>query len=277
MLGRIEQLFSDLTRAEQRVAGWVLDHPQQAARATLAEVAEACNTSQPTVIRFCRHIGLDGFREFTLRLAASLSQPASYVHRDVRPDDAIPDAVAKVLDAAIQTLVDTRQIVASMPLERAVSEIRASRQITFAGLGASGYVAQDASHKFFRLGIPCTAIVDAPSMLQFAAISRSQDVLLMVSAKGAWPDAVSAAQIAAKRGACVIALTDPASRLAKAATLVLGIDPLEDTGVFTPMSSRLAQLAVLDALHVALALALGDVASDNLRASKEVILERHAG
>ena len=276
MLNRIEHQFSDLTRAEQRVARWVLDHPQQAAGATLAEVAKACDTSQPTVIRFCRHIGLDGFREFTLRLAAALSQPASYVHRDVVPDDSIPDAVAKVMDAAIQTLVDTRRIVVSMPLERAVSRIQASRQITFAGLGASGYVAQDASHKFFRLGIPCTALADAPSMLQFAAISGSRDVLLFVSAKGAWSDAISAAQIAAQRGAYVIALTDPKSPLAEAATLVLGIEPLEDTGVFTPMSSRLAQLAVLDALHVALALALGDRATANLRASKQVIVDRNA-
>lgn len=276
MLKQIERQYPSLTTAEQRVARWVLDHPQQAAGATLAAVARACETSEPTVIRFCRHIGLDGFREFTLRLAAALSLPTSYVHRDVGPEDTIPDAVAKVLDASIQTLVDTRRTVASMPLGGAAEKIQSATQLVFAGLGASGHVAQDACHKFFRLGVPCTAVTDAPSILQRAAISVDTDVLLFVSAKGVWPDIVSAATQAAERGAFVIAVTDPESRLAGTASLVLNIEPLEDTGIYTPMSSRLAQLAVLDALHVSLALTLGDTASTNLRATKQAIAERNS-
>ena len=205
MLKRIEDASATLSRAEAKVAEWVLEHPRQASASTLAEVAAASGASEPTVIRFCRRIGLSGFREFTRWLAETLSRPASYVHRDVSAEDTIADAVTKVLDASIQALVETRAELAGSAVENAVARLRDARQIIFAGLGASGHVAGDACHKYFRLGKPCSA------------------------------------------------LTDP------------------------PMSSRLAQLAVLDALQVSLALALGEPASRRLRASKQAIGGRTGG
>ena len=93
MLQVIEQRIKDLSPAEQRVAEWVLSHPRQAAHATLATVARECGTSEPTVIRFCRHMGLAGFRELAIRLAEALSHPGNYVHRDVGPDDSTSDAI----------------------------------------------------------------------------------------------------------------------------------------------------------------------------------------
>ena len=110
MLNIIQQRTAELSRAEQRVARWVVEHPRQAARATLAEVSRECGTSQPTVIRFCRHMGLGGFRDFTIRLTEALSGPASNVHNDVSADDTASDAVAKVMDASIRSLVDIRSM-----------------------------------------------------------------------------------------------------------------------------------------------------------------------
>jgi len=271
MLSRIEHQIGALSRAEKRVAVWVLAHPRQAADATLAQVARACGVSEPTVIRFCRSIDLGGFRELTIRLTEALSRPVSYVHRDVSADDATPDAVTKVLDAAIQSLLDMRAQLSSMPIDRAAAVLRQARQISFAGLGASGHVAADACHKFFRLGTPCTAHTDTPSILQAAAIAEAGDVLFIVSHLGGWPELDEAAAVARDNGADVLALTDPASDLARVATLVFGWSPHEDTSVFTPMSSRLAQLALLDAVYVAFALSLGEIAADKLRRSKDAL------
>ena len=39
MLNEIQDRTPELSRAEQRVARWVVQHPKQASRATLAEVA----------------------------------------------------------------------------------------------------------------------------------------------------------------------------------------------------------------------------------------------
>ena len=271
MLNRIEQCTASLSRAEQRVAAWVLAHPRQAADATLAEVARACGASEPTVVRFCRSVGLSGFRELKIRLTEALSRPVSYVHRDVSADDATPDAVTKVLDAAISSLLDMRAQLSAVPIDAAAAALREARQITFIGLGASGHVAADARHKFFRLGTPCNAHTDTPSILQAAAIAGPGDVLVFISHLGGWPELDRAATTARDNGATVIALTKPGSRLASTADLVFGSDPHEDTSVYSPMSSRLAQLALLDALYVAFALSLGDVAVEKLRLSKDAL------
>ncbi len=274
MLSRIERELPTLSKTGRKVAAWVLAHPRAAADSTLAEVARASGVSEPSVIRFCRRVGLDGFRDLTLRLTEALSRPASYVHRDVDTGDSLPDAVGKVLDASIRTLVDTRANVAEFPIVKIVDRLGQARQIVFQGLGASGYVALDACHKFFRLGVPCSSLTDVPSMLQFAAIAGPGDVIIAVSASGAWPDTIRAVATAAANGATVVALTAPGSGLADAATIVLPIDPTEDTSVYTPMSSRLAHLAVLDAILVSLALSLGPSASERLRASKNAISVR---
>ena len=184
MLQAIEQRIEDLSPAEQRVARWVLGHPRQAAEATLATVARECGTSEPTVIRFCRRMGLAGFRELALRLTEALSRPASYVHRDVVADDSTLDAMTKVMDASIQSLIKIRAQLSSMPIEAAVAALSGARQLAFAGLGASGQVASDACQKFFRLGIPCTALTDTPTILQYAAIADPGDVLIIASQSG---------------------------------------------------------------------------------------------
>lgn len=276
MLTVIEERLPTLSRAEQRVARWVLEHPRQAANSKLAALAAACDTSEPTVIRFCRHVGLDGFREFTIRLTEAISRPAVYVHRNVSKDDAPADAVAKVMDASIRALIDVRARATSMPFERAVEAMSTARQLVFIGLGASGHVASDACHKFFRLGIPCTALTDTPTMLQLAAIASRDDVLLMISHRGHLQEHEHAAKSARSRGATVIALTEPTSRLASAAEILFPCHIAEDSNVYTPMSSRLAHLALLDSLQVTLALALGQEAVDKLRRSKSVLEDKLA-
>ena len=277
MLAHIEQRTPDLSPAEQRVARWVLAHPKQAAGATLAEVAAECGCSEPTVIRFCRHVGTDGFRDFTLRLTEALSRPAIYVHRSVSSDDEASDAVSKVMDASIRALIDVRARTSSMPFEEAVAVMANARQIAFIGLGASGHVASDACHKFFRLGIPCTALTDNPSVLQFSAVVERKDVLVMMSHTGHWAELVQASHLARQNGATVVALTDSRSDLADSADILFPCQGREDTSVYTPMSSRLAHLALLDALHVALALEMGEPAVEKLRGAKNALQNRASG
>jgi len=271
MLGQIKQSLDQFSRSEKRVADWVLAHPKEAVGATLAQVSKECGTSEPTVVRFCRKVGLAGFRELGIRLTEALSNPASYVHRDVRPDDSSSDAVLKVMDASIQSLIDMRSHLSVMPIDEAVAAMSSARQIAFAGLGASGHVARDACHKFFRLGVPCSSLMDTPMILQFASIAEPDDVLVLLSHTGRWPEFARAANLATGRGATVIAITNPQSDLAREATLLFPCQLIEDTGVYTPMSSRLAQLALLDAVHVALALERGEHAVDRLRKSKDAL------
>ena len=271
MLSKIKDSISDLSRAEQNVARWVIRHPRQASRSTLAAIAAACEVSEPTIIRFCRHVGADGFRDFTIQLAEELSRPVSTAHSDVHIDDTAPEAVAKVLDASIRSLTDLRSISTELPIEETVAALKDARQIAFAGLGASGHVAADACQKFFRLGIPCSALTNTPDLLQFSGIATTGDVLIITSRGGQWPELARAAELAAGQGATVIALTNRGTQLARAATILLPCDDIEDRNLYTPMSSRLAHLALLDALQVVLALEMGSEATESLERSRDAI------
>ncbi len=77
MLTEIHRALPALSPSERQVAEWIVAHPKEASGATLAHVAKECATSEPTVIRFCRHVGLKGFRELGIRLTEALSRPGS--------------------------------------------------------------------------------------------------------------------------------------------------------------------------------------------------------
>ena len=156
-------------------------------------------------------------------------------------------------------------------MDTAVAALKSARQIAFAGLGASGHVASDACQKFFRLGIPCTSLVNTPDLLQFAGIAEDSDVLVITSHGGRWPELSRAAELSRQRGATVIALTDRGSRLAATADILFPCESVKDASVYTPMSSRLAHLALLDALQVALALEMGEMAVDRLQRSADAL------
>ncbi len=271
MLGRIEKSIDQLSPAESRVARWVLEHPRRAAEATLAQVADECGTSQPTVIRFCRHVGLAGFRELALRLTEDLSRPGRFVHRDVNEDDRPADVATKIIDSAVRTLLEQRQWLQSADIQHAANLLAGARQIVFAGVGGSGHVSADACHKFFRLGIPCSALTDVPSIRQSASIAGPGDVFVITSNSGRWSAMENAATSIRRLGGAVIAITDPETGLGRAASLSISCSFHEDTGVYTPMNSRLAQLAVLDVLQVATALVLGRPAADKLAKTKQAL------
>lgn len=261
-----------LSRSESKVAAWILSNPAEAVGASVQTVAAHSEVSEPTVIRFCRSMGLDGFRDLKTHLIASLHRQDSYLHHDVDAEDDASSAAVKVLESSVNALVELRKQIFSMPFEAAVKAIIGARQIVFAGLGASGHVAGDACHKFFRLGMPCVTAIDSPTILQLASVCQAGDVIIAISHKGTWKEMIDGMNIATSRGATVIAITDPDSPLARAAGILFSCHPDEDTNVYTPMSSRLAQLTVLDALQVSVALQMGEVAEDNLRSAKAALV-----
>ncbi|MEL7537075.1 MAG: MurR/RpiR family transcriptional regulator [Pseudomonadota bacterium] len=271
MQADIDASLTSLPAAEARVGRWILAHPRETLRASVRALATAAGTSEPTVIRFCRRLGLPGYRELKLRLAADLSRPTSAMHRDVEATDTLSDAVGKVLDQSIAALIELRDDSATLPFAAAVDALAAARQVVFVGEGASGRVAEDVWHKFFRLGRPSVYATDGPTIRQLAAVCTPADVLVAISHSGESTTSIAAASLGRARGATTIAVSKRGSPLIEAVDIGFACSADEDTSVFTPMSSRLTQLAVFDALHVALALALGESAETALRQSKAAL------
>ena len=115
LLHRIDTQLTALSPAERKVADCVLANPRRTVEWSIAELAAAAAVSEPTVIRFCRSLGINGYREFKTTLIANLHRPENYLHHDVAQGDTATDAAGKVLDSAIRALVDLRHHTAGMP------------------------------------------------------------------------------------------------------------------------------------------------------------------
>jgi len=243
----------------------VLADPRSFASLPVGELAERSHVSKPTVIRFCRSVGYDGLADFKLKLAGSVNEGVPFVHRSVDDDDKPGDIVVKVIDNAVSALLKYRNAAAGHAFERAIAALagacRQQRRIEFYGVGNSGIVAQDAQHKFFRLGVSATAISDGHVQVMSATMLKPGDCAVIISNSGRSRDLIDVAEIARRKGATVIVIAASASPLARdaqaAGEILLAADHPEDYDRYSPMVSRLLHLVIIDILTTAVALRLG--------------------
>ena len=265
MLERIKAALPALPPAEQRVAKLLLADPRAFANLPVSELADRSHVSKPTVVRFCRSVGYDGLADFKLKLAGSVNEGVPFVHRAVDEDDKPGDLIVKVVDNAVAALLHYRNDAASHAFERAIAALseagRQARRIEFYGVGNSGIVAQDAQHKFFRLGINTFACSDGHVQLMSATMLGPGDCAVIISNSGRSRDLMDAAEIARKKGATTIIITTSGSPLAQMGQLpgqiLLAVDHPEDYDRYSPMVSRLLHLTVVDILTTGVALRLG--------------------
>ena len=72
LLDSIRTHINSLSKSEKKVAATILANPQLALAENLTALAKNAEVSEPTVIRFCRAIGYEGWHDFKLKLAQSL-------------------------------------------------------------------------------------------------------------------------------------------------------------------------------------------------------------
>ncbi|MDP2035267.1 MAG: SIS domain-containing protein [Polaromonas sp.] len=261
MLDRIKACLPSLAPAEQRVAHLVLGDPRAFASLPVTELAARAHVSKPTVIRFCRSVGYDGLSDFKLKLAGNVSEGVPFIHRSVDADDKTSDVLVKVIDNTVAAFLKYRNDASSVAIEKAAQALAATCQsgqrIEFFGVGNSGIVAQDAQHKFFRLGVHSIACSDGHLQVMSASLLRQGDCVVIISNSGRTRDLMDAESIARKNGATTIVITASGSPLAAAGHIHLAADHPEGYDRYSPMVSRLLHLMIIDVLATCVALRIG--------------------
>ncbi|MEI8170997.1 MAG: SIS domain-containing protein [Rhodoferax sp.] len=261
MLDRIKAALPSLAPAEQRVAKLVLSDPRSFAKQPITELADRAHVSKPTVVRFCRSVGYDGLSDFKLKLAGSVSEGVPFIHRSVDVDDKTSDIMVKVIDNTVAAFLKYRNDASTAAIEKAVTALvlayNDGKRIEFYGVGNSGVVAQDAQHKFFRLGVHTIAYSDGHMQVMSASLLRPGDCVVVISNSGRTRDLMDACDIARKNGATTIVLTASGSPLATAGDIHLAADHPEGFDRYSPMVSRLLHLMIIDILATCVALRIG--------------------
>lgn len=274
MLAQIEQRLPSLSTAESKVAQLILAQTHAIAKSALGDVAQLAKVSEPTVIRFCRSMGYDGWPDFKIKLAASLMVGVPYVHSSLSANDGTAALAAKVLDNAVSALLRVRNDINADRLDDAISLLDNARRIEFYGVGNSGIVAADAQHKFFRFDVSTVAYSDTHTQLMAASLLGPNDVLVAISHSGRSRELLDAVKLALDNNCPVVAITASNTPLAQLATVMLRADTQEDTAIYSPMISRLVHLALIDVLALGLALKRGHDVSRVLEKTKQSLRDR---
>jgi DNA-binding MurR/RpiR family transcriptional regulator len=261
VLVRIRAVLPSLRPAQRRVADAVLRDPAGTAELSIGRLAQECETSVATVMRFCHSAGFHGYPELRLALARETSREAAGSAADGEPlspdinrDDTLADIVAKIAFSDAKAVEDTAATLDLAALGKAVEAVARARRIDIYGLGASGFVGQDLHQKLHRIGLLAFVWPDPHAALTSAALLDAESVAIAISHTGTTIDTVDALRAARESGARTIAITNfEPSPLTDCADLVLTTAARETTFRSGAMASRIAQLAVIDCLFVGVA------------------------
>jgi len=268
LLDRLSGKTDKLSKSDLKVAAVVLRDPQAAIHQSIAKLATEAGVSEPTVNRLCRKLGCNGYPDFKLKLAQEISRGSHLFSENMEASDDTRTVINKILSSIEQSVNSIGQATSPASIEEATDLLMSSKSIYFFGMGASGPVALDAQHKFARFGIPVVAHTDFINQRMMCSMLTEEDSAVFISYTGRTKAIVDNAELATKSGARTIGLTRSGTPLAKHCRVVVNAVTAEDTDLFTPMTSRIIHLALVDILATKMALQLGDEVEKNIKAIK---------
>ncbi|MDR2253052.1 MAG: MurR/RpiR family transcriptional regulator [Bifidobacteriaceae bacterium] len=274
----IRQAEPSLRKGERLVARFVLDNPEAVLEMAIGQLADSTGTSQSTILRFCKNLGYSGYREFRLAMARSVDREESQrdrfsiEHGEINESDTAEQVVAKVAYNEARTIEQTAQFLDLAAVERVVSAMAEADRIELYGIGSSALACQDMQQKLHRIGLLAFAWSDAHLALTSAALLTPRSVAIAVSYTGLTIETNHALEVAASTGATTVAITNypdsPLAELADEALLTMARETKFRSGA---MSSRIAQLAVIDILFIRLVQRVYDQASQSLKRTYDAV------
>ncbi len=253
LITRIQGNYQAFTRAERKVADYVLAKPTDVLFMSITDLADACAVGDTSVFRFCRTLRLQGYQEFKMHMAQSApaegsadSQPAG----EIGPDDTLTEVARKLLATHMAALSETFDLIRPAAAGRAVELIRQARRVVFFGVGSSSATALAASNKFLRITGKTSCALDSHLQAMTAALMEPRDLAIIISYSGSTKDSVEIARICRQNGVPVIGITRfSKSPLASHCDLVLQSGAKESPLQGGSMSAKISQLYLIDFLY----------------------------
>ncbi|HHY47781.1 MAG TPA: MurR/RpiR family transcriptional regulator [Firmicutes bacterium] len=274
-LARIRGLYPNLAPAEQKIADYVLDNPEDVIYATVTQLAERCGVGEATVIRFCQSAGFRGYQELKLSIARDLVSPLANINEEIAPDDTLAAITQKISISSLRAINETLKVLDLDSLDRTISLMLKAKKIQFCGVGASGLTALEAKYRFLRIGVWCEAYLDAHFAAMFAATLGSRDVVIGFSHTGSTKDTVHCLEVAKGAGAHTVCITNhPRSPITKVAEITLLTSSPETPLGSGAFRSKMAQLLILDVLFTGVAMRMQKSALQASEKTAKAVLDK---
>lgn len=279
ILLKLREMKDSFTPVERTLAEFVLENKQDVPRFSIKDLATKSKTSDASVLRFCRTLGYNGYRDFIVSISASLGSmddDRGEQYTDIQPGDDLTTIIQNISLNNRKSIEDTLSVIDRDEIARAVELLRKAQKIDFYGIGASGLVCMDAQQKFMRINKMCHAFTDGHSQLTAATLLKEGDVVVLISNSGTTVEILDALELAKESKASIIAVTRyNKSELAENADIVLYISTPEITIRSGAMGSRIAMLNVIDILFAGVASAEYKNVQKYLRKTHNIMLSKH--
>ena len=255
ILIRAKQYRSQASGAELGALNYILENPSAIPNLTIKQLSERSYSSPSTIVRLCRKLGFDGYRDAQQSLLHDLAirkedEKAAAQGAKVPLSGSTGEIMEHITYRNIASLEDSLKLVDEEAVEKAVDCICGASSVLLFGLGASQLVAQDAYLKFLRIDKPCFCCSDIHSQYVLAKNAKSSDVAIIISYSGCTAEIVRCSEYLAAQGTPIIAITrfesSPIAQLATQCLYVVATEDLYRTGA---MSSRISQLNMIDILY----------------------------
>ncbi len=272
LLTKLQISHQSMPKTMRRIAEYVLANPKDVVEKSISEIAEATDASEGSIVKFCRQLGLGGYQHLKLSLSADVVQPVQFIHEDLERDDNEDAVVRKIFASGIQTLRDTLSVADPKALAEAIAMIRDAKRVEVFGIGSAAPIAEDAQYRMLRIGLDARVSVDSHVQAISASRGGPEVATLTISHSGSTHETVTATKLAKEAGSKTICITNfGRSPLQKYADVVLYTMARETKFRTEAMTSRIAQLCVVDTLIAGLALADYDRSVDTLQSTFEVL------
>ncbi|MFR2739385.1 MAG: MurR/RpiR family transcriptional regulator [[Clostridium] innocuum] len=254
-----------LTKSDQKIVTYLKEHPDRFTRMSITDISEDIGTSIAAITRFVKKMGYDKLQDLKLAITRDMEASESSQYVRVEEDDDILTVSKKVLQKNIETIEDIGKIIREDDLEEAFQIIRAARRVIFTGVGGSASVAQDAYHKFMRIGMMVELITDVHTQAVVSSVGNEEDAIIVVSNEGANTELNAALKVAKENRMKIIAITQfSQSPLTKLADVCLYT--LSRNFSYKPQSliSRIAEYSLVDVLYVGFCMQSQDTVAEKL-------------
>jgi DNA-binding MurR/RpiR family transcriptional regulator len=272
VLSRLRAARRSAFQAGQQVIDYVLTTPQTVIHASVTEVAEASGVSEASVVRLCQHVGYRGFQDLKVSLAHDMVESAKFIHEDVKPGDPVATVARKVIESDISALTETLKVLDMADMQRAVDLLLRAERVEFYGIGSAGPIAVDAYYRMLRIGVNAVVCIDSHMQAVSATLTGPGVVVVTISHSGSTRETVDATRLAKQVGAHTICITNYAkSPITAYADVVLYTAAAETMFRTEAMTSRIAELSIVDALYVCVALARFDASLANIEKTAQAL------
>ncbi len=248
---RVQSILAEITKNEKKIYEFIENNRRDIIHMSVADAAEACEVSEPTIVRYAQKLGYKGYQAMKISIAQESIEPEQQIYGHLAKDDTISTIVNKILDSNIQSLKDTSDVLNRESIDDAVNLILGCRRLLFFGVGGSGCIALDGQHKFIKIGYLAMAFSDSNLQAMAASVLTPKDVVVAISHSGASKDILMALEIARNSGARTIAITNYGrSPIVDIAEVVLFTSSNETAFNSDALSSRIAELSIIDMLYI---------------------------